>query len=78
MGYDKFIIINNALNTEPQPRRHVVNTVKFIGMDVHKNSITTAIADGGNREPARVYGTINNDFEALSKFCRKKAAHYFL
>jgi len=48
-----------------------MNTVKFIGMDVHKNSITIAIADGGSREPARLYGTINNDFDALSKFCRK-------
>lgn len=48
-----------------------MNNVKFIGMDVHKNSITIAIADGGSRESARVYGTINNDFEAISKFCRK-------
>ncbi|WP_291323811.1 hypothetical protein [Desulfonatronospira sp.] len=48
-----------------------MNTVKFIGMDVHQYSITIAIADGGSREPARAYGTINNDFDALSKFCRK-------
>ena len=48
-----------------------MNTVKFIGMDVHKKTITIAIADGDSREPARVYGTINNDFDALSKFCRK-------
>lgn len=48
-----------------------MNNVKFIGMDVHKKSITIAIADGGSREPARVYGTINNDHEALTKFCRK-------
>jgi hypothetical protein len=40
-------------------------------MDVHKKTITIAIADAGSREPARVYGTINNDFEALNKFCRK-------
>lgn len=48
-----------------------MNTVKFIGMDVHKNSITIAIADQGSRGPARSYGTINNDLDALDKFCRK-------
>jgi transposase len=45
--------------------------VKFIGMDVHKNSIVIAIADGGRRDPARVYGSIANDLDALDKFCRK-------
>jgi transposase len=45
--------------------------VKFIGMDVHKNSITIAIADGGSRDSARVYGSIGNDLGALDKFCRK-------
>jgi len=48
-----------------------MNTVKFIGMDVHKNSITIAIAEEGSRYSARVYGTINNDLDALNKFCRK-------
>ncbi len=33
-----------------------MNTVKFIGMDVHKNSITIAIADQGHRHAARIYG----------------------
>lgn len=45
--------------------------VKFIGMDVHKKSITVAVADGGSRDPARVYGAIDNDPAALDKFCRK-------
>jgi transposase len=45
--------------------------VKFIGMDVHKNSIAIAIADGARRDSARVYGTIANDPDALNKFCRK-------
>lgn len=48
-----------------------MNSVKFIGMDVHKNSITIAIADQDGRGPARSYGTINNDFDALNRFCRK-------
>jgi transposase len=48
-----------------------MTSVKFIGMDVHKNSITIAIADQGRRGPARTYGAINNDLGALDKFCRK-------
>lgn len=48
-----------------------MTNVKFIGMDVHKNSITIAIADQGRRGPARSYGAINNDLGALDKFCRK-------
>lgn len=48
-----------------------MNSVKFIGMDVHKNSITIAIAEEGSRDSARIYGTLNNDLNALDKFCRK-------
>ena len=48
-----------------------MNSVKFIGMDVHKNSITIAIADQGRRGPARTYGAIDNDLGAPDKFCRK-------
>jgi len=47
-----------------------MNTVKFIGMDVHKKTITVAIADEGRQKQPRVYGTITNDLEALDKFCR--------
>jgi len=48
-----------------------MNNVKYIGLDVHKNSIAIAIADQGCRRAARIYGTIHNDFDALDKFCRK-------
>lgn len=48
-----------------------MNTVKFIGMDVHKNSITIAIAEEGSRDSVRPYGAISNDLDALDKFCRK-------
>ena len=48
-----------------------MNTVKFIGMDVHKKMITIAIADEGRQNQPRVYGTIANDLDALDKFCRK-------
>jgi transposase len=48
-----------------------MNNVKFIGMDVHKNSITIAIADQGRNGNVRVYGKINNDFNQLDKVMRK-------
>ena len=48
-----------------------MNTVKFIGMDVHKKTITIAIIDEGRQNQSRIYGTIANDLDALDKFCRK-------
>jgi len=48
-----------------------MNTVKFIGMDVHKKMITIAIADEGRQKQPRHYGSIANDPDALDKFCRK-------
>jgi transposase len=48
-----------------------MNTVKFIGMDVHKKMITIAIADQGRQSQPRTYGAIANDLDALDKFCRK-------
>jgi len=40
-------------------------------MDVHKKTITVAIADESRQNQPRIYGTINNDLSALDKFCRK-------
>ena len=48
-----------------------MNTIKFIGMDVHKKTITIAIADLGRQNKPRVYGAIANDLDAVDKFCRK-------
>ncbi len=48
-----------------------MNTVKFIGLDVHKKTITIAIADLGRQNKPRVYGAIANDLDAVDKFCRK-------
>ncbi|HEX8296815.1 MAG TPA: hypothetical protein VF593_10970 [Chthoniobacteraceae bacterium] len=38
----------------------------FLGLDVHAQNITLAVALGGENE-ARVYGTITNDLYALEK-----------
>lgn len=36
-------------------------TIKNVGLDVHKNSISISIADDDRDGEVRYYGTINND-----------------
>ncbi len=35
--------------------------VKYIGLDVHKNSISIAIAEEGRKREVNFYGVINNE-----------------
>ncbi|MHC4752979.1 MAG: IS110 family RNA-guided transposase [Planctomycetota bacterium] len=46
-------------------------STKFIGLDVHKDSITIAIADGGRDGEVRLYGAIENTTQAIDKIIRK-------
>ena len=46
--------------------------VKYIGLDVHKNSISIAIAEEGPKKDVNFYGVINNDMDQLHKFLRKQ------
>lgn len=45
--------------------------VKYVGLDVHKDSITIAIADQGRDGEVRVYGKIANSFDQIDKVMRK-------
>jgi transposase len=48
----------------------------YIGLDVHKDSITIAIAQSGPKGEIRLYGTITNDLHALEKALAKiRKAH---
>ena len=38
-----------------------------LGLDVHKDSITLALADPGPQGEIRLYGTFSNDLHALEK-----------
>jgi transposase len=48
-----------------------MNTDKFVGLDVHKDTIVAAIAEGGREGEVRLYGTISSDLGALEKLLRK-------
>jgi transposase len=45
--------------------------VKYVGLDVHKDSITIAIANEGRNGNVRVYGKIANNFDQIDKVMRK-------
>lgn len=51
--------------------------VKYIGLDVHKNSISIAIAEKGQKRDVNFYGVINNDMDQLHKFLRKQISQGF-
>jgi transposase len=46
--------------------------IKYVGLDVHKNSIAISIAEDGRDQEVRYYGTILNNINQLDKFMRKQ------
>jgi transposase len=56
---------------------HTMKTIKlYLGLDVHKDSITVAIAEEGRQGEVRLHGTITNDLHALEKVLAKlRKAH---
>ena len=46
-------------------------TTVFVGLDVHKESISVAIADGGLRGEVRFFGTIGTQPAALGKLAER-------
>jgi len=46
--------------------------IKYIGLDVHKNSIAIAIAEDDRERDVNFYGVIKNDMNQLHKFLRKQ------
>jgi transposase len=48
-----------------------MNTDKYVGLDVHKDTTVVAVAEGGREGECRIYGTISSDLHALEKLLRK-------
>jgi transposase len=66
-------MLKTTINSEPKSRRQVMEkTIKYIGLDVHKKSISIGIADEGRDGEVRYYGKIDNDMNQLNKVIRKR------
>jgi hypothetical protein len=52
-------------------RRVVGDRITYIGLDVHKEGIAVAVAEGGGRGEVREYGRIANTPAALDRLVRK-------
>src|SRR6516164_4613121 len=52
-------------------RRVVGDRITYVGLDVHKEGIVVAVAEGGLRGEVREYGRIANTTAALDRLMRK-------
>ncbi len=46
-----------------------MKNTRFVGLDIHKERISIAVAEGGRSEAVNYLGEIANDPGAISKLC---------
>jgi len=49
-------------------------SIKYVGLDVHKDTIVIAIADEGRQKDVRTYGTIPHTMNAINTFFRNQVS----
>ncbi|GAB5562931.1 MAG: hypothetical protein SynsKO_45780 [Synoicihabitans sp.] len=56
--------MDEALKQTTKTRdKHMKKKPIYVGLDVHKDTITITLAEGGRREETRHYGTISSDLQ---------------
>ena len=51
--------------------KHMKSINKYVGLDVHKDTIMVAVAESGRDGEVRLYGQIDSDLTALERVLRK-------
>src|SRR5690606_32944128 len=53
---------------------HMSSNKHYVGLDVHKDTVTIAVADEGRGGEVRIYGQVSSDLRAVEKALRKIGA----
>jgi transposase len=68
------VVIEQAYHSLHRRRRDM-QTRSFIGMDVHKATISISIAEDGRNGPVRFLGVIPNVPEDIAKMAKRLSRH---